>query len=249
MFCNPKLRRTVNYPIRFSFLAALLLGLSPWVHASVVVSRLQSPQVIDGPNNRSDTPSRAFWNGSEFSMYVANSYIYNMRGADTRSVSEAWDFYADDSASLAPGSAGNVDDNGGWILHAEVATENTNLVRGWYHAEQVRPGLIRKSMAYCESHDGGRTFQKVCPEDPARNYPNNQFITAWTGYNGNTNADSAGDGRIVKVGKYYYCYFLATDTWRRRDEWHLDGTRFGRAFQFPVSQFGYHLRQRNDLER
>ena len=196
--------------MKLSFLAAILLGLPPWANASVMVSRLQSPQVIDGPNNRSDTPGRAFWNGSEFSMYVAGGHTYNMRGADLRSVSEAWDFYADASASLVPGGAGSFDDGGAWLLHAEVAPENTNLVRGWYHAEQCRPGGAsnRKTMAYCESTDGGRTFRKVCAADATRNYPNNQFITSWTGYNGNTNQDHTGDGRIARVGDYYYCYFM-----------------------------------------
>ena len=199
----------MKYPIKLHYLAAILLGLSPWADATVVVSRLQSPQVIDGPNNRTDTPSRAFWNGSEFSMYVGGGHTYNMRGPDMRSVSEAWDFYADASASLTPGSAGAFDDGGAWLLHAEVATENTNLVRGWYHAEQCRGGASnRKTMAYCESADGGRTFQKVCAADTTRNYPNNQFITSWTGYNGNTNRDHTGDGRIARVGDYYYCYFM-----------------------------------------
>ena len=199
----------MNHPIKLSFLVAFLLGLSPQADASVVVSRLQSPQVMDGPNNRTDTPSRAFWNGPEFSMYVGGGHTYNMRGADMRSVSEAWDFYADASASLVPGSAGSFDDGGAWLLHAEVASENTNLVRGWYHAEQNRPGgNARKTMAYCESTNGGRTFQKVCTEDATKNYPSNQFITPWIGYAGLTNQDHTGDGRITRVGDYYYCYFM-----------------------------------------
>ena len=177
----------------------------------VWVSRLQSPQVIDGPNNRCDTRACAFWNGSEFSMYVANGWTYNMRGGDLRSVSEAWDFYYDASTSLAPGSSGFFDDGGAWLNHAELAPDNPNLVRGWYHAEQTRPPAVNlKSMAYCESTDGGRTFQKVCAEDPTRNYPSNQIITAWTGYAGDPNQDAAGDGRIVRVGDYYYCYFQQT---------------------------------------
>jgi len=176
-----------------------------------IVSRLQAPQIIDGPNNRADLPARAFWNGSTLSMYLANAYTYNMRGEDMRSLSEAWDFYCDTSTSLQPGTPGNFDDGGAWLIHVEVAPENTNLVRAWYHAEQSRPpNPNRKTMAYCESTDGGRTFQKVCAEGPSLGYTNNQIITAWTGYNGNTAADSAGDGRIVIVGDYYYCYFLQT---------------------------------------
>jgi len=199
----------MNHPIKPFFRAAILLGLSVQAEAAVVVSRLQSPQVIDGPNNRTDTPSRAFWNDAELSMYVGGGHTYNMRGPDLRSVTEAWDFYADPSASLVPGSAGNFDDGGAWILHAEVASENTNLVRGWYHAEQTRPGgNARKTMAYCESTDGGRTFQKVCAADASKNYPHNQFITSWTGYAGLTNQNHTGDGRIVRVGDYYYCYFM-----------------------------------------
>ena len=121
---------------------------------------------MDGPNNRTDTPSRAFWNGSEFSMYVGGGHTYNMRGEDMRSVAEAWDFYADASASLAPGSAGTFDDGGAWILHAEVASENTNLVRGWYHAEQNRPGRLNpQDHGILRIPNGGRTFQKVCAAD------------------------------------------------------------------------------------
>jgi hypothetical protein len=203
--------RTTEFLDRLFFLAAIFLGLSPWAEASVVVSRLQAPQVMDGPNNRSDLPARAFWNGPGLSMYVANVCTYNMRGEDMRSVSEAWDFYADASTSLQPGSPGNFDDGGAWLIHAEVAPENTNLVRGWYHAEQLRTGNPNRwTMAYCESPDGGRTFQKICAAAPTLNYTNNQIITAWTGYNGNTAADSAGNGRIVIVGNYYYCYFQQT---------------------------------------
>ncbi len=199
----------MNYPMKLPILAAILLGLSPWTRASVVVSRMQAPQVLDGPNNRVDTPPRALWIGTELSAYVAGGHTYNLRGAEMRGVSEAWDFYADASASLVPGSAGSFDDGGAWLLHAEVSSENANLVRGWYHAEQTRPGASnRKSMAYCESTNGGRTFQKVCSADATRNYPNNQFITSWTGYNGNTNQDHTGDGRVVRVGDCYYCYFM-----------------------------------------
>ena len=201
-------------PSKLCFLVVLLSALSPAADAMVVVSRLQTPQVLDGPNNRSDTPARAFWNGSEFSMYVAGGHTYNLRGGDLRSVSEAWDLYADASASLVPGGVGTFDDGGSWLLHVEADPENTNLVRGWYHAEQTRTGASnRKTMAYCESTNGGRAFQKVCAADATRNYPHNQFITAWTGFAGNTNQDSTGDGRIVKVGNYYYCYFLSTENW------------------------------------
>ena len=178
-----------------------------------IVSRIQAPQIIDGPNNSSDMPTPAFWNGSQYAMYSANAYVYPMFGQDMRTMFELWDFYNDtNSVSLSPGT--DFDNIGAWMMYVEVAHENTNLVRGFYHAEgwQTNGANVwdRKKIAYCESIDAGRTFQKVCAANPSLNYPNNLIITNWSGVAGLPGQDDTGDGHIIIVGNYCYCYFLQT---------------------------------------
>ena len=195
---------TVSLVVRLAALAscgAVMLGATASARGGVVVNRIQAPQVISGPNNRSDMPYVGVRIGSELSVYTANAYTYNMRGKGARSLAEAYDFYGDSSATLGPGNPGNWDDGGAWLHHVEVDPEPGRLIRGWYHAEKVRPGqLPLKTIAYCESADGGRTFRKVCTEDPAKNYPSNQILSAWSGFAADPNQDQAGDGRIVRVG-------------------------------------------------
>ena len=83
-------------------------------------------------------------------------------------------------------SASDFDYCGAWLNSAY--TESDGTIRGWYHAEYMcdysNGGQTYKSVAYVQSTDGGRTFQKV-------NYPNNQILT----YNGGSiTGQNAGEG-------------------------------------------------------
>lgn len=182
---------------------------------SVVTIRIQAPQVMAGPDNRADMQYFGLRVGNELSSYTSNSYTYNRRGSTLQASREETNFYYDTGAALVPGAAGSIDERGAWLMYAEVDDRNPNLIRGWYHCEKWAPGPtdVLKTMAYAESYDGGRTFQKVCAENPSFNYPNNQFITCWTGYNGNAAQDSTGDAHIIRIGDYYYAYFLSTSDW------------------------------------
>jgi len=198
------------------FVLVCLVGAVSMVSGEPVITvRIQAPQVMAGPDNRADFQYFGLRVANELSWYTANSYTYNRRGSTLETSGEETSFYNDAKAALGPGVAGSIDERGAWLLHAEVDDKDPNLVRGWYHCEKWAPGPkdVLKTMAYAESHDGGRTFQKTCKENPAFNYPANQFITAWTGYNGNEARDDAGDGHIVRIGDYYYIYFLATSDW------------------------------------
>jgi hypothetical protein len=77
---------------------------------------------------------------------------------------------------------------------------------GWYHGEcdcDYRHGITHKSTAFAESFDGGKTWQFP-------NYPNNQVVTADAAFDGQEDLDDSGDGRVIKIGNYFYMFNLVT---------------------------------------
>ncbi|EDQ87286.1 uncharacterized protein MONBRDRAFT_27516 [Monosiga brevicollis MX1] len=104
--------------------------------------------------------------------------------------------------NLSRGSA--LDTCGSW-LNAVMYDPSEDVVRGWYHEEwecdYARNSYTNKSIAYAESHDGGYNFSKP-------NYPDNYIITSPPGNSSTTHQTGEGDHTVVRVGDYYYLYFL-----------------------------------------
>jgi hypothetical protein len=114
------------------------------------------------------------------------------------------------SIVLAKGTDGNFDGcsgGGAWLNSTWTDPSNPSFVRGWYHAESgCDPAGNRKSIGYAESYDGGLTFTKP-------DYPNNQVITAPARFT--DPAQGEGDQHVIRVGNYFYMYFVACwDTFR-----------------------------------
>jgi len=105
---------------------------------------------------------------------------------------------------LEMGDTGTFDACGTWLNSAVI---DGDKVRGWYHAEHdcdYDIGQTYKSIAYCESSDGGLSFDKI-------GYPDNQIITGvlppiagHTVGNGDHTVLRGDDG-------YYYVYYIDWD--------------------------------------
>ena len=112
-----------------------------------------------------------------------------------------------DGVALQHGPAGNFDECGVWLVSTYKIDDQHWI--GWYHAEEAcdySVGRTHKSMAFTESFDGGKTWTKP-------NYPNNQILTADTVFNGDTAQDDAGDGKVIKIGDYFYLFFGTDGPW------------------------------------
>jgi len=120
---------------------------------------------------------------------------------------------------LEEGDAGAYDSCGSWLNSAII---DGDTIRGWYHAEydcNYDIGQTYKSIGYCESHDGGLTYEK-------KGYPNNQVIT---GSLPPTAGQTIGTGdHSVLLGNdgYYYIFYI---------DWNDYGHCVARA---PVSSGG-----------
>eukprot|EP00730_Choanoeca_flexa_P020071 TRINITY_DN9811_c0_g1_i2.p1 TRINITY_DN9811_c0_g1~~TRINITY_DN9811_c0_g1_i2.p1 ORF type:complete len:385 (+),score=49.37 TRINITY_DN9811_c0_g1_i2:20-1174(+) len=105
-------------------------------------------------------------------------------------------------------SRGTGYDTCGEWLNAVVWDEEAGIVRGYYHQEwnchYSDNSFTNKSVAYAESHDGGRTFIKP-------GYPNNTIILPPRGNTTRQHQTGQGDHTVVVKGDYMYLYFLDWD--------------------------------------
>jgi hypothetical protein len=160
--------------------------------------QIDPAEVVYGPDNRTD---HAFYTvdwGDRLLAYQANQDTWGYVGGSLETL-RAFDQDVIDRGT-------DFDSCGAWL---NGIWQDGNVVRGWYHAEtgcDYIGGTSKKSIAYAESYDGGRTFIKV-------DYPNNQVITApanWT----EADQDDEGDHYVVRAGDYLYMYFLASRDYR-----------------------------------
>jgi hypothetical protein len=106
---------------------------------------------------------------------------------------------------LSPGPQGNFDECGAWLASAYEVTP-THWI-GWYHAEHTcdySANVTHKSMAFAESFDGGKTWQKP-------GYPANQVVTPDAQYAGDPVLDRAGDAKVIRQGNYFYMMYVGGD--------------------------------------
>jgi hypothetical protein len=157
-------------------------------------------EYVMGPGSSPmDNPMFSVSTGGSVLIFSANgtTYSYNQ--------SRLYPITSSPFASLNFGSQGNFDECGAWLQSATIAS----IARGWYHAESncnYSSGITKKSMAYAESVDGGKTWTKP-------GYPANQIITSSADVANDPNRNSVGDGHVLQVGNYYYLFFWATDNW------------------------------------
>jgi len=151
-----------------------------------------------GPSWRlPDSPIVGLNLNGNLSIYSGNGDAEMLaRGIDI----EDWTISPD--VALAAGN--DFDDCGAWLMRA---FSEGGIVRGFYHAEAFcdydNNGQTRKSGAYCESTDGGITFDKV-------NYPNNQILETDTPILIGQATGEGDFGVVVKDG-YYYMFFSNVD--------------------------------------
>lgn len=107
-----------------------------------------------------------------------------------------------EGVSLSKGSPGNFDECGAWLkgIYPLSATH----ILGWYYSEEkcnytAEVWTWRGSVAFVESFDGGKTWQKP-------NYPNNQTITNENSFNNDTTKDDVSGGRVINDGQYLYIF-------------------------------------------
>lgn len=135
--------------------------------------------------------------------YYGNLSVYQGNG-DGELMSEGSyieNFIPSPIVALQPGTAGNFDSCGSWIMRA--FTIATGEVLGFYHAETScvysNNGQTRKSGGYSVSNNGGITFTKP-------SYPNNKLIdTSTPVIIGEPTGE--GDYGVIVRGGYYYLYF------------------------------------------
>lgn len=99
---------------------------------------------------------------------------------------------------------------GAWLLGSlyKFRLEPGHMI-GWYHGEH---GCAREnaedgnrtnmSLAFAESFDNGKTWLKP-------NYPNNRIITVEDALKNDVRQNDAGNGRIIKIGDYFYIFYEA----------------------------------------
>ena len=180
-------------------------------------------ETVLGPDQRTDNPFNTLGTAPNVTAYIANGATYAFTTANLDVLNPL------PASALGPGPNGTFDSCGAW-LNATYA--DGNLVRGWYHAEtDCTYPATRKSVAYAESTDGGRTFSKP-------GYPGNQVITAPPQYVDPTQA-SEGDHWVIQVGNYYYLYFIAARDYQVRVARSLvsDGGRPGTWFKYYEGAF------------
>jgi hypothetical protein len=114
---------------------------------------------------------------------------------------------------LDRGGVGKFDECGVWMMSIQKITAQRWL--GFYHAESkgtaddcdhVADTTIWR-MGLAETTNGGRTWNK---NPGSVNYPNNVILTGTgTGVSSSGSGRHAGNGRVVKLGSWYYMFFQA----------------------------------------
>jgi hypothetical protein len=174
-------------------------------NASPFTVTLGQEQYVAGPLTYLDAPFFTMPTATGLRAFSSNavSFAFSGSGLDTLNLPSP------DAPSsqivLSPGAQGSFDDCGAWLVSAYEIT-STHWI-GWYHAEHAcdyAEGITHKSMAFAESFDGGRTWQKT-------GYPDNQVITPDAQYAGNPLLDRAGDAKIIQQGDYFYMIYIGGD--------------------------------------
>ena len=161
-----------------------------------------SSETLMGPSWKIDTPFHTIGRTPNVIGYMGNSKSWAYTTSDLRTLTLipgiALDKGPDGSFDGCPGG-------GAWLESTYTDPSNPLFVRGWYHAETEAgcdaSASTRKSVGYAESRDGGKTFTKP-------NYPYNQVITAPSQYTDGLQG-SEGDQHVIRVGDYFYMYFVA----------------------------------------
>jgi hypothetical protein len=106
--------------------------------------------------------------------------------------------------ALHVGDKDDFDECGAWL---NSAFGDGDKVRGWYHAEgkcDYEVGQTYKSVAYCESVDGGTTFDKS-------SFPQNQILTGMLPPTAGRTVGNGDHSVVVGDDGYYYVYFINWD--------------------------------------
>jgi hypothetical protein len=173
--------------------------IKPFDCISCVQIRVGAPEYVYGPGPAPmDNPF--------FSLVDASGMLYGYSAnGDTKLIikSELNNTIRRPSTALEGGDRNEFDECGSWLNTAFVEGD---IVRGWYHAEgycDYENSQTYKSIAYCESHDGGLTFEKL-------DYPDNQIITGARPRHGKTTGN--GDQSVIKGDDgFYYVFFINWD--------------------------------------
>lgn len=137
---------------------------------------------------------------------------------------------------LDRGRAGRFDECGVWMMSIQKVTRTNWL--GFYHAESkgtssdcdhVADTTVWR-MGVATTTDAGRTWRKR-GFGGTHSYPDNVILTG-TGSTKTTGRRHAGNGRVVRIGNFYYMFFQAAHS----DEPDLPGVYVARA---PVSGKGF----------
>lgn len=161
--------------------------------------RVEPPEVIAGPGNDIDTIFNTLRTPEGLFGYTGNATTYAWFGSSLE------DMVRLSTPVIGRGTDGRFDECGAWLNGARRVGDR---IYGWYHAEEdCAYPITHKSVAFAESRDGGRTFERV-------GYPGNRVLTADVAFDGDVDRDDAGDPSFVDVDGYHYMYFLATADWR-----------------------------------
>lgn len=163
-------------------------------------------ELVTGPIiNYLDAPFFTMPTASGLIAYSSNATTYAFTGSSLTSLALPAPSASAAQAVLSLGPQGSFDECGAWLESAYEITA-THWI-GWYHAEHTcnyAQGITHKSMAFAESFDGGKTWQKT-------GYPNNQVVTADAQYAGDPILDRAGDAKIIQQGSYFYMMYVGGD--------------------------------------
>lgn len=107
----------------------------------------------------------------------------------------------------------DIDGCGAWLSSIYQLDKDHWL--GWYHSEDhcqySNNGETHMTMAFTESFDGGLTWKKTSSSD---SQVGNKVITASSEYANDINKNNTGTGRVIKVGDYFYMFFMTTADWK-----------------------------------
>lgn len=165
-------------------------------------------EVTQGPDDVADNALNTVAGADGVLAYLANSVTHGFSGTSLHTLAPM------SEPVLRGGTSPAFDWCGAWL---NGAVRDGPVIRAWYHAEEscayrTDPNnpATRKSIAYAESTDGGRTFAKP-------GYPNNLVITAPPNSAPGAGGDwGEGDHRVLRVGDYYYLYFVAARDYQVR---------------------------------
>jgi hypothetical protein len=162
-----------------------------------ITVQMEPIEIVRGPDSATDSPFSTL-TGDPIRAYVANGRTWGFSGTSLDTLRP------EEGHVMDKGPKGMFDACGAW-LHS--TWRDGSVIRGWYHAESPTPAcnandwITRRSIAYAESHDGGKTFVKP-------NYPQNQVITVPSGYT-RPNQDDEGAPCVIRVGDFFHMYFLS----------------------------------------